>query len=167
VRGRHDRAAGAASIIRTLGTTMSETSLKERIRADLNVARRERDKLRTTVLTTFLSDIRNREIELGREATDDDVETLATTAIKRRREAAEQMRAGGREELAAKEDDEARLLQIYLPPALDEGEVRVMVREAIAAGAKDLGGVMKAVSPRTRGRFEGRELNRIAREELG
>jgi uncharacterized protein len=146
---------------------MAETSLKDRVRADLNAARRERDKLRTTVLTTLLSEIRNREIELGREVGDQEVQALATSAIKRRREAAEQMRAGGREELAAKEEQEAVILQEYLPPQLGEAEVRAMVREAIAAGAADLGGVMKAVSPRTKGRFEGRELNRIAREELG
>ena len=76
------------------------------------------------------------------------------------------MRAGGREELAAKEEAEAALLQQYLPPQLDEAEVRRMVREAIAAGATNLGAVMKAVAPKVKGRFEGRELNRIAQEEL-
>jgi uncharacterized protein YqeY len=146
---------------------MSDATLKERIRSDLNTARRERDKLRTTVLTGFLAEIRNREIELGREAGDADVEPMVVTAIKRRREAAEQMRAGGREELAQKEEQEAALLQGYLPEQLSEGEVRDLVRAAIAAGAKDLGAVMKAVMPRTKGRFEGKELNRVVREELG
>jgi uncharacterized protein YqeY len=146
---------------------MSDTPLKEQVRSDLNAARRERDKLRTTVLTTFLSDVRNREIELGREAADEDVVALATTSIKRRREAAEQMRNGGREELAAKEDAEAVILQRYLPAQLTEDEVRGMVREAIASGAADLGAVMKQVMPRAKGRFEGKELNRIVREELG
>lgn len=141
--------------------------LKDRLRADLNSARRERDKLRTTVLTTFLSEIRNREIELGKEVGDDEVQALVTTSIKRRREAAEQMRAGAREELAAKEDQEALMLQAYLPPQLEEMDVRALVREAISAGAADLGSVMKAVMPKTRGRFEGKELNRIVREELG
>ncbi|HEX8906992.1 MAG TPA: GatB/YqeY domain-containing protein [Longimicrobiaceae bacterium] len=141
-------------------------TLKDTIRDDLNAARRDRDKLRTTLLTTLLSEIRNKEIEVGHELADGDVVGVANSAIKRRREAAEQMRAGGREELAAKEEQEAALLQGYLPPALGEDEVRAMVREAIAAGAKDIGGVMKAVSPRTRGQFDGRELNRIAREEL-
>lgn len=146
---------------------MPEIPLKERVRADLNAARRERDRLRTTVLTTLLAEIRNREIELGREAGDDEVMALATTAIKRRREAAEQMRKGGREELAAKEDSEAVILQAYLPEQLGEEEVRGMVKEAIAGGAADLGSVMKAVMPRAKGRFEGKELNRIVREELG
>lgn len=145
---------------------MAETPLKEQVRADLNTARRERDKLRTMVLTTFLAEVRNREIEIAGEVGDEEVQALITSAVKRRREAAEQMRRGGREELAAKEDQEAVILQTYLPPQLGEDEVRAMVREAISAGSGDLGAVMKAVSPRVKGRFEGRELNRIAREEL-
>lgn len=145
---------------------MPETTLKERVRQDLNAARKERDKLRTTVLTTLLSDVRNREIELGRELGDDEVQAVATSAIKRRREAAEQMRGGGREELAAKEEAEAGLLQGYLPAQMTEEEVRGIVRAAVAGGATDLGAVMKAVMPRVKGRFEGRELNRVVREEL-
>ena len=145
---------------------MADTPLKEQVRADLNQARRDRDKLRTTTLTTFLSEVRNREIEVGRELGDEEVQAVATGGIKRRREASEQMRAAGRAELADKEDAEAVILQGYLPPALGEDEVRAMVREAIAAGAKDIGAVMKQVTPRTKGRFDGKEVNRLAREEL-
>ncbi|MET0398678.1 MAG: GatB/YqeY domain-containing protein [Longimicrobiaceae bacterium] len=146
---------------------MAGSALKEQIRGDLNTARRERDKLRTTVLTTLLSDLRNREIEVGHELTDEEVLPVVGTGIKRRREAAEQMRGGGREELAAKEDEEAKILAVYLPPQLGEAEVRAFVREAVSGGAKDLGGVMKAVMPRVKGQFDGKELNRIVREELG
>lgn len=146
---------------------MAEQPLTERIRDDLNAARRERDRFRTTLLSTFLAEIRNREIELGRAAGDEDVQALVTTAIKRRREAAEQMRGGGREELARKEEEEARMLQAYLPPQLGEDEVRGLIREAMAGGAGDLGGVMKAVMPRVKGKFDGKELNRLVREELG
>ena len=146
---------------------MADTTLKEQLRLDLNQARRDRDKLRTMVLTTFLADVRYKEIDLGRDVADDDVRGLLTTAIKRRREAAEQMRAGNREELAAKEDQEAVLLQAYLPPALGEAEVRGMITAALAAGASDVGAVMKAVMPQVKGRFDGKELNRLAREALG
>ena len=141
--------------------------LKETIRLDLNSARKERAKLRTTVLSTFLSEVRNREIELGSAATDADVEALLITAIKRRREAADQMRTGNREELAAKEDEEALILQEYLPPQMEDQEVRALVRAAVTDGAADLGSVMKVVMPKVKGRFEGKELNRIVREELG
>lgn len=144
---------------------MSE--LKSRLREDLNHARRERDKQLTMLLTTTLSELKNREIELGREATDEDVLDTVNKAVKRRREAAEQMRAGGREELAQKEDGEAVVLTRYLPQQLTEEEVRGFVREAIAAGAGNVGAVMSQVMPRLKGRFDGKEANRIVREELG
>ena len=144
---------------------MTET-LKDRLRADLNAARRDRDKLRTLVLTTTLSDVRNREIELGRDAGDEDVLEVVNRAIKRRREAAEQIRAGGRQDLAEKEEHEAGLLACYLPPQLMEDEVRTMVREAIAGGAQNIGAVMSAIMPRIKGCFDGKEANRIVREEL-
>lgn len=145
---------------------MAET-LKGRLRAELNAARRDRDRERTVVLTTTLSELRNLEIELGREASDDDVLTVVGRAIKRRREAAEQMRAGNRPELAEKEEREAGVLAAYLPEPLSESAVRALVREAMAAGAADVGAVMKRVMPELKGRFDGREANRIVREELG
>jgi len=64
------------------------STLKERLRADLNAARKERDKPKTLLLTTTLSELRNREIEIGRDAADADVLEVIGRAIKRRREAA-------------------------------------------------------------------------------
>ena len=142
-------------------------SLKERIRLDLNDARRSKDKLRTTVLTTVLSEIRNKEIEQGEEAADPDVIGVVSKAIKQRKEAADQMRDAGREELAEKEEREAAILDEYTPEALPEAEVREMVREIIASGADNMGAVMGALMPKIKGRFEGGEASRIVREELG
>ncbi len=143
---------------------MSE--LADRLRSDLNAARKERDRARTLLLTTTISEVRNREIELGRAASDEDVIEVVNRAIKRRREAAEQMRAGGREELAVKEEAEAEQLAEYLPPGLGEDEVRALVRDAIAAGAANVGAVMGRIMPAIKGRFDGREANRLVREEL-
>jgi uncharacterized protein len=143
------------------------SKLLETMRADLNTSRRERDRLRTAVVSMTLAEAKNRQIELGRELTDEDVVEVVGRAVKRRREAAEQIRAAGREELAEKEEAEAALLAAYLPEALTEEEVRAIVREAIAGGATGMGAVMGAVMPRVKGRFDGRETNRIVREELG
>lgn len=145
----------------------NEMSLKARLREDMNAARRQRDKPRLAVLTTTTAELRNREIELGREADDEVVMEVVTRAIKRRREAAEQMRAGGREELATKEETEAALLAGYLPAQLDEAEVRALVRDIIAGGAGNVGAAMGQLMPKLKGRFDGRDANRIVREELG
>lgn len=143
------------------------SGLTDRLRSDLNTARRERDKLRTLVLSTTLSEIGNRQIELGREPTDEDVMEVVGRAIKKRREAAEQIRAVGRTDLADKEEQEATLLLPYMPAQLSEAEVRQMVKDAIDAGATNVGAVMSAIMPRLKGRFDGKDTNRIVREELG
>lgn len=143
------------------------SGLVERLRADLNSARRERDKLRTNVLTMTLSEIKNRQIEMGREPTEEDVTEVVGRAIKKRREAAEQIRAVGRTDLADREEQEAALLIQYMPAQLSEAEVRQLVKDAIDGGAGNIGAVMGAIMPRVKGKFDGRETNRIVREELG
>lgn len=142
-------------------------TLKERLREDANDARRSRDRLRTLVLTTTLAELRNREIETGREATDEDVLDVVTKGIRQRQDAAEQIRAAGRTELAEKEEREADLLRAYLPPALSEGEVRSLVEEIVAGGTSGIGPVMGQLVPRIKGRYDTRDANRIVREVLG
>lgn len=141
-------------------------ALKDTIREELNAARKQRDKLRTVLYTSTLSEIKYKEVELGRAATDADVLDVVSKAIKRRREAAEQMRAGNRLDLAEKEEQEAALLGKYLPAQLSEDEVRGLVRDAIASGATNLGAVMGRIMPKLKGAFDGKEANRIVKEEL-
>jgi uncharacterized protein YqeY len=142
------------------------SDLKLRIQADLNEARKQRDKERTLVLSTALSEIRNKEIDEGKEVDDDGVVQVLSKGIKQRKDAAEQMRDAGRGELADVEEAQVEVLSEYLPEGLSEDEVRAMVREAIASGADQMGPLMGRLMPQIRGRFDGKEANRIVREEL-
>lgn len=142
------------------------SELKGRLQADLNAARKERNKLRTLVLSTALSEVRNKEIDQGGDLDDEGVIQVVTRAIKQRKDASEQMRAAGRGELADKEDEQAKVLAEYLPEGLSEEEVRAIVREIIGSGVSEMGPLMGQVMPRIRGRFDGKEANRIVREEL-
>jgi uncharacterized protein YqeY len=142
------------------------SELKNRVQADLNEARRRRDKDRTLVLSTLLSELKNREIDSGGEIDDAAAIQVFSKAIKQRRDAAEQMRAGGREELAANEEAQVAVLQEYLPKELSEDEVRSMVRAIVAEGAGNMGAVMGRLMPRLAGRFDGKAANRIVKEEL-
>jgi len=141
-------------------------ALKTRIQSDLIRARKDRDRGRTLVLSTTLSELKNREIELGRDASDDDAILVLTRGIKQRRESAEQMRSGARADLAENEEAQADILKAYLPEGLSEDQVRVMIREALAEGADNMGAVMSRLMPRLKGRFEGREANRLVQDEL-
>jgi uncharacterized protein len=141
-------------------------SLAETLRAAMNAARKAQDKDRTLVLGTILANLRNREIDLRRPANDDEVVDVLRKGIKLRREAIEQYRAGGRQDLADTEQAQIKVLEEFLPPEVDPAEIRAAVREAIGAGAKDIGKVMSQVLPRYKGRADGKLINQIAREEL-
>lgn len=142
-------------------------TLKARIQADLAQARREQDRARVLVLGTILSDLRNREIDHGSELPEDEVLATLDRAIKQRREAAQQMREGGRPELAEREEQQIEVLKVYLPQPLSEDEVRQLIRRLIADGSDQMGALMGQLMPRLKGRFDGREANRLVREELG
>ena len=132
----------------------------------MNAARKAQDKDRTLVLGTIISNLKNREIDLRRPATDDEVVDVVRKGIKIRREAVEQYTAGGRQDLVAAEQAQIRVLEEFLPPAVDPEEIRAAVRQAIADGARDLGKVMGQVLPRYKGRADGKLINQIVREEL-
>jgi hypothetical protein len=142
------------------------SDLEGRIQADLNAARKARDKERTLVLSTILADLRNKEIETGGALDEAGGVQVLSRAIKQRKDAAEQMRAAGRDELATREEAQADVLQAYLPAAMSDQEVRDLVREILEGGAEQMGQVMGELMPRIRGRFDGKEANRIVREEL-
>jgi uncharacterized protein len=141
-------------------------SVPERLRAAMNEARKQRDQPRTLLLSTILADLKNRELELNHPASDEEAVAVVRRGIKRRREAAEQYSAAGRADRAAVELAEVAALEAFLPAAADPADIRRAVRAAIAAGAKDLGGVMAQVMPEFKGRADGKVVNAIAREEL-
>jgi uncharacterized protein YqeY len=142
------------------------SNLGETLRAAMNAARKAQDKDRTLVLGTIISNLKNREIDLRRPATDDEVVEVVRKGIKIRREAVEQYTAGARQDLVEAEQAQIRVLEEFLPPAVDPEEIRATVRQAIAAGARDVGKVMGQVVPKYKGRADGKLINQIVREEL-
>ena len=143
---------------------MSE--LLARLQGDLNSARKSQDKAGTLLLSTVLSEVKNRKIELRREPADADVIDVLRKSIKRRRESVEMYTKGARKDLADKEMSEAAALEKYLPAQVSDDELRAAVRAAIAGGATQIGAVMGKVIPQFKGRAEGGTINAIAREEL-
>jgi uncharacterized protein len=143
-----------------------EPNLATTLRGALNAARKAQDKDRTLVLGTILANLKNREIELRRPATDEEVADVLRKGIKIRREAVEQYTAAARKDLADVESAQIRVLEEFLPPAVDPEEIRAAVRDAIGGGAKDIGKVMSQVLPKYRGRADGKLVNQIVREEL-
>jgi uncharacterized protein YqeY len=145
---------------------MAAQSLADRLRAAMNESRKQRDQARTLLLSTILSDVKNREIELSRTPTDDETAEVLRRGAKKRRESVEAYEKAGRTELAATEAAEIKILEEFLPASMGADEIRTAVREAIAGGAADMGKVMGAVMPKLKGRADGKLVNQIVREEL-
>ena len=136
------------------------------LQAALVAARKAQNRDRTLVLSTILAAVKNRQIELSRELTDEDVIEVLRRGIKTRRESFEQYQKGHRADLAAVEQSQIAVIEEFLPPEVDPAEIRAAVREAIASGAGEMGKVMGQVMPRFKGRADGKVINAIVREEL-
>lgn len=147
---------------------MSE--IEDRIREDLKRAMKAREKTRVSTLRMVSSELKNRQIELGRELAEEDAIEVLSRARKQRREAEAQYRDGGREELAERESLEAEIIQEYLPEPLDDEELDRIIDEAItetsATGMEQMGAVMGKVMPRVKGRAQGAEVSRRVKERL-
>lgn len=104
------------------------------------------------------------------ELSDEDVINILAREVKTRRESVEAFRKGGRNELATKEESEIAILSDYLPQALTDDELSALVDEAIAAtgagSARDLGKVMGWLSPKTRGRADGKRVSELVAQAL-
>src|SRR6478752_6860545 len=141
-------------------------ALLARLQDDLPAARKAQNKAMVLLLGTILADARNREIELKRDLTDDDVVEVLRRGIKKRRESVEMYDKGGRTDLAATERAELDALTAYLPASVDDTEIRAAVVAAIEGGAANVGAVMGKVMSQFKGRAEGSVINAIVREEL-
>jgi uncharacterized protein len=145
-------------------------TLRERLQDDTTAAMRSGDALRRDVLRMAQNSIYN--IEKARKVTlsEDEILGVLTREVKTRRESVDAFRAGGREDLVAKEEAEIAILQDYLPQPLTEDELRALVDEGVAAtgasNARDLGKVMGWLSPRTRGRADGKVLSGLVAQAL-
>lgn len=146
-------------------------TLNQRIEAAMRDAMRARDERRTLTLRAAMAAAHNERIAKGRELTDDEVVAVIGRQLKQRRESIEMYREAGREERAVAEEEEAAILAEFLPEQLSEDQVTELVRAAIAeTGAStpaDLGRVMGALSPRTKGRADGRLVSDTVRRLLG
>ena len=131
---------------------------------------RARDEQRTQTLRMAMAAAHNQRIARDRELTDEEVVDVLTKQVKQRRESIEIYRSAGRDDRAAAEEAEAAILAEFLPEQLSEDEVLALARAAIAeSGASspsDVGRVMGTLSPRTKGRADGRMVSEIVRRLL-
>ncbi|HEY2931382.1 MAG TPA: GatB/YqeY domain-containing protein [Acidobacteriota bacterium] len=146
--------------------------LRDQFNEDLKAAMKEKSALRMSVLRMVKAAVKNKEIELGHDLSDEEVVKVLGTLVKQRRDAAEQYEKGKRPELASKELEEISLIEKYMPQGATSEEIdaaiEAAIRETNATSARDMGNVMKAVMKQLSGRsVDGKAVNQRVREKLG
>ncbi|HTZ42666.1 MAG TPA: GatB/YqeY domain-containing protein [Jatrophihabitans sp.] len=147
-------------------------TLKEQLHADLTTAMKARDELTTATLRMLLTAVTTEEVSgaSARELTDDEVLRVVNREAKKRREAAEAFDQAGRTGQAQREKDEEAVLVRYLPAQLGDAALTALVADAIAESgateARQMGLVMKAVTPKVAGRADGKRVSDEVRRQL-
>jgi len=140
-------------------------ALTEKVRADMTAAMKSQEKERLSTLRMLQSSLKNEQINVGHELTDEEAMTVIRKAVKQRQDSIEQYTNAGRTELAEKERSEMDLLKTYLPAELSEAELESGIREIIASSGaqskKDLGKVMKEATARFKGRVDGKKVQEL------
>lgn len=130
----------------------------------------EAGKLRLSVIRMVRAAVKNAEIDKRRPLTDEEILEVLSRETKQRKEALPDYERSGRADLVAQLQEEIAILQEYLPQPLSADEVEKLIRQAIqtvgATGSRDMGKVMKELIPLTRGRADGKEVNRLVKELL-
>jgi hypothetical protein len=146
-------------------------TLRERLDADLKDAMRAKDELKLLTIRAIKSAVKYKEVEAANKVLDEPaIVQVIVTQVKQRRDAATEYRAANRADLAEKEEKEIALLQVYLPTQLSAeqltAEITKAIGEAAAKSMKDLGAVMKIVTPRLKGQAEGKAISDEVKSQL-
>ncbi|HMS92743.1 MAG TPA: GatB/YqeY domain-containing protein [Candidatus Saccharibacteria bacterium] len=127
----------------------------EQLDSDLKEAAKTRDQIRLTVLRLLKSALKNYEIEVGHDASPQEIMTILQKEAKKRRDSIEQYEKAGRSDLVEEESKELEIIQTYLPKEMSDDQLDSLVREAIAqtgaSGLSDMGKVIPVVIKSSKG----------------
>jgi uncharacterized protein YqeY len=140
--------------------------VKQKLQEDLKASMKSGDKLRTMTLRGVLAEITRVEKDVRREANETEIVQIIKRERARREEVLGFARQGGRPDLVAQNEEEARVLDSYLPAALDDNELRAAIAEQIAAGVRQMGPLMKALKDRFGAQLDGRVASQMVKEAL-
>ena len=144
--------------------------LLEKIINEMYLSMKSGDKIKANALRTLVSKLKDQQIKLRKDISDEEALKVIKTLVKQRKESAQIFLNAGREELAEKENLEISILEKYLPKMISDDEIRALVEGVVKEiGAKDLsdiGKVMPLVMKRGKGKVDGKLANDILKELL-
>jgi len=145
-------------------------SLKEKLLSNMKEAMKSKDSVKLGTIRGVISAVKNQEIDLKKELSEEEILTIVSREVKKRKEAAVLYEKGNRPELKDKEIQEMKILQAYLPEQVSEKDLRRRIQEVIAEtgaeGMKDFGKIMKTLVPEYKGKADNSLIKELANEYL-
>ena len=133
-------------------------------------AMKSKDSVKLETVRGVISAVKNQEIDLKKELSEEEILTIVSREVKKRKEAAVLYEKGNRPELKDKEIQEMKILQTYLPEQVSEKDLRRRIQEVIAEtgaeGMKDFGKIMKTLVPEFKGKADNSLIKELANEYL-
>jgi uncharacterized protein YqeY len=140
--------------------------MKARFQDDLKTAMKALDTARVMTIRGVLTEITLVEKEVCRPANDDEIVQILKRERARREEALGFARQGNRPDLIAQNETEARILDAYIPAGVGAEEIRAVIESKIAAGAAQIGPLMKALKDEFGARLDGKLASELVKEAL-
>ena len=145
-------------------------SLKEKLAEDLKSAMKEKNVVQKNVVQLIRAGVLQIEKDKRIVLDDEGVLDVIAKQLKQRRDSLPDYEKSGREDLIAELKAEMDVLMGYLPTQLSYEEIEKIVKDAVektgASSMKDMGKIMAAVMPLTKGRADGKVINEIAKSLL-
>ena len=142
----------------------------DQIKNDMYVAMKSGDKIKTNILRTLLSMLKEKQIGNEKNLNEDEYLSVIKRLVKQLKESADVYQKAGRLELYEKEISELDILSRYLPEIFSESQTLDLVKEVInqtsASNISDIGKVMSVIMQKSNGRVDGKIANRLAKELL-
>ena len=148
--------------------------LYDTIMTDIKEAMKSHDKETLSTLRFLKSAIDlfkiNKKMDRTESPNDDTVIEVVSKQVKTHKESIEEFKKAGRNDLVENLLKEVQILSKYLPEQLSEDEVRSKIDEVIssieATSIKDMGKVMKELTPLFKGKADMKLVNTIVKEKL-
>ena len=150
---------------------MITLSLQERINEDLKVYMKSKDTFKLGVVRMVKCAVQLEKINLKREElSDEEIIKLISKQIKMRKDSIAEFTKAGRLDLVQQNEKEIDVLKEYMPEEMSEEEVINIINEAIsstgASNIKEMGKVMREVTPKVSGRFDMGRVSSIIKDKL-
>ncbi len=142
----------------------------DRIKEEIVKALKEKDTLKLQTLRGVKGEVDLEHINKKIDITDELVINAISHGIKTRRESITEFEKGNRTDLIEKTQSEIELLQTYLPKQLTSEEINKILDEAFEkvkpTSNKDMGLIMREVSPLLKGKADMSEVSSLIKERL-